>query len=78
MAVTLSKPEISQIKQLMREGGWDTLLRFLGTHIEEIRSEKVIGDTEFHTLRMLHINQGKVDGLLEFIDILDKKTFSSE
>jgi len=71
----LSKPEIGQLQQLMKEDGWEILLRQLADYIDKVNAEKVTGANEFESLRMLHTNQGRVDGLTEFFDKLDKKAF---
>lgn len=73
--MAINKAEISQLKLLMKESAWETLLRLLGEHMDAINAEDISGTNEFETLRMLHTNQGKVDGLKEFFDQLERKAF---
>lgn len=73
--MTLSKAEISQIKLFMKEDGFEVLLRILAQHIDEINATKVTGQNAFETLRELHIREGKVEGLTEFFDRLERNAF---
>lgn len=71
----LNKAEISQLKQLMKEEGWEILLRVLAGYINELNAENITGQNAFEALRALHSRQGKVEGLTEFFEHLDKKAF---
>jgi hypothetical protein len=73
---TLDKGQKSLLKRLIRENdGWDVLELALAQYIDEIQREKVTGSSEFETLRMLHTNQGKVDGLKEFFERVERVDF---
>lgn len=73
--MALSKTEISQLKELTKENGWDVLMKYLGQYIEETNGIEINGQNAFETLRMLHTNQGKVSGVTEFFDRLERKAF---
>lgn len=65
----------ARIKQIMKTDDWESIIKFFGIKIESWRAEKVTGTSEFEELRMLHTNQGKVDGLTEFMDQLERQAF---
>lgn len=69
------KSDSALLKQLMREDGWDLLMRHLGAYIDEINAEKVTGATEFEALRMLHTNQGRAEGAKNFFEKVEKHAF---
>ena len=50
-------------------------MKLLGDHITAINDEEIVGNNEFESLRMLHTNQGKVKGLEEFFDKLERGAF---
>ncbi len=69
----LDKGQINLLKRLIRENdGWEVLELAMAQYIDAIQSERVNGTNEFETLRMLHINQGKVDGLKEFFEQVER------
>lgn len=55
----------------MKEPGWDIVLRILGEDIDTINGEEIGGNNEFETLRSLHRNEGRVQGLKDFFDKLE-------
>lgn len=73
---SLNKSEASAIKSLQREAGWEALVKLLGEHVESLRAEPITGSNAFEELRSLHTKQGKIDGLLEFFDIIDQKAYN--
>ena len=73
MAIT--KGQGQTIKSLMQEERWGVLMKLLGDHITAINDEEIVGNNEFESLRMLHTNQGKVKGLEEFFDKLERGAF---
>lgn len=71
----IGKTEASMIRNLMNEQGWQILQGLLADRIRDIQAEKIVGTNEFDTLRLLHTNQGKVDGLSNFFASLDEGAF---
>lgn len=71
MANKITKTEGSQIRAVMKEVGWDVIMRLLGDEITVIDGEDIGGNNEFETLRLLHRNEGRVQGLKEFFDKLE-------
>lgn len=67
----ITKAEASQLRATMKEPGWDVIIRLLADQIDAIRAEDVTGNNAFEELRMMHKNQGRVDGLKEFFDKLE-------
>lgn len=67
-AMALNKLQKQKLGRLVRDDVWDILVLALDEQIVKIQSEKVTGSNDFETLRMLHTNQGKVDGLKEFFN----------
>lgn len=65
----------SALKRLMQTDAWDVVDQALANRVNKLRGEPVSGQNEFETLRMLHVHQGKVDGLIEFFDDLEKLVF---
>jgi hypothetical protein len=68
----ITKTEAAQLRGLMKESGWDVVIRILADEIDAIRSEEIAGNNEFEELRMLHLNRGRVQGLKEFFDKLER------
>lgn len=75
MALKISSAEASMLKQLQKENTWDIVIKLLAQKIDEIRAEDANGPGAFETLRSLHTNQGKVAGLKEFFDDLERGAF---
>jgi len=71
----LTKTEASLIRKLMSDQGWELIQKTLANRIRDIQADKVVGTNEFETLRMLHSNQGKAEGLTEFFADLEKGAF---
>ncbi len=68
----LTKTEASLVRKLMSDQGWDLIQKMLADRIRDIQADKVVGSNAFESLRMLHVNQGKADGLAEFFADLEK------
>jgi hypothetical protein len=71
------KQQISRLKQLVQDDGWDVLRAILAQHIVELDQQEITGNNEFETLRELHKKQGKVEGLAEFFDKVEKLDFDN-
>ncbi len=72
-----NRAESQMIKNLMNSDGWNELLRILGREIDLLLAEPIAGSNEFETLRTLHIRDGKVTGLKEFFDKLERRAFDN-
>ncbi len=71
----LSSADKARIKQLMKTDEWESVVRFFAIKITQWKDEKITGGSEFETLKSLHTNQGKVDGLEEFMNQLEQQAF---
>lgn len=71
----IDKVQVSALKRLMTTPGWDVLEQILATRVSKLKGQEVNGSNEFETLRMLHKNQGKVEGLVEFFNDLETQSF---
>lgn len=76
MAKPLDKGQERTLKQLVKEDAWDVLILAMGIFIDRVNATPASGTDAFQTLRDLHIKQGKVDGLREFFDDIEKLNFS--
>ena len=68
----LDKKDSAQILSLMEHKGWDTLIKLVAMTISDLNARKSSGTNAFETLRSLHTREGKVDGLTEFFEGLDR------
>ena len=71
----IDKNQAAFLRQLMKEPGWDILMTLLGSALDELTVEKIVGNTDFETLRALHKAQGKEEGLKEFFDDIERGAF---
>lgn len=78
MSPILNKLEMSGIKKLTRDDAWDFLIKALGFYVDRINALKPSGADAFETLRSLHTNQGKVDGVKEFFEEIERLNFKQE
>ncbi len=69
---SLTKAEKSQIKALMREPGWSAFLRFVALKTGQWKEAAISGKDAFETLRALHSRDGKVDGVTELLDEMER------
>lgn len=65
----------TRIKHLMKSDEWESVIRFFAYKIGKWKDEEIIGATEFETLKNLHRSQGKVEGLSEFMEQLERQAF---
>lgn len=75
MAQTLSKAEQAQLTRLLKDDAWPVLEKYVAFFVETIIEQRVAGNNEFETLRDLHINQGKTDGIGELFQALEQQAF---
>ena len=75
--MAIDKGQQARIKDLLRHDGWDALTLFLLERISKIQGEEVTGNNDFETLRALHKNQGKVEGLKDFFNDVERMSFDN-
>lgn len=71
----LNKAQQAQVRSLMKEDRWDAVMRFVALKIDQWRTQKISGNSEFETLRDLFTRDGKVEGVLEVFDQLERQAF---
>ena len=67
--------EKKQLEQLQKEEGWIALAKLYQETIEKWQNQNVISETSDLTLKLLYMREGKVEGLREFFDNLDKQLY---
>lgn len=73
----ITKVQGQQLKGMMKEDAWDTVIKLLAIFIEEDNAQEITGNNEFETLRALHRHQGRVEGLTTFFDKLERGAFDT-
>ena len=71
----IDKVQAQAIKRLMQDDAWTVVEIALENRLRRLRDQEVTGNNEFETLRALHKQQGKVEGLAEFFEDLEKQVF---
>ncbi len=71
----IDKTQAAAIKRLMQSDAWSVVEQALANRVNKLKAEEVNGSDEFQTLRMLHKKQGKIEGLVEFFEDLEKQAF---
>jgi len=66
----ISKSERSQIKVILQSPHWQTVQRFAELYCEKIRSDPVLRDTQWETVKMAVLNEGQIMGIKKFIQEL--------
>lgn len=69
---SLTKAEKSQLKALMREPGWSALLRFAALKTNQWKEGAIEGKTAHQELRALHKRDGKVEGVEELLEQMER------
>lgn len=72
MATLLTRAERSQLKMLMREPGWNALLRFVALKTTQWKEAAIEGKTAHQELRALHTRDGKVAGVTELLEEMER------
>lgn len=62
-----------RLKWLMKTEQWDVVLHFFAYKIGQWNEEKIVGGNAFEELKNLHTQQGKVEGLAEFMDQMERE-----
>lgn len=68
MESPLNKAERSALKALLREPGWEAMLKLYKTLTDKNNATEASGTNAFETLRALHVKQGKNDGMTELMN----------
>lgn len=71
----LSGKDKNQIKALMRDEKWESVIKFVALKLDQWREQPIIGTTAFEELRSLHKRDGKVEGVNEIFDQLEKQAY---
>ena len=69
----ISQTEKSQIRQILSSPQWQTVELLANTLMAKIREDTPIRDTEWDTLKAVLAQEGKVQGIKEFIQELYKQ-----
>lgn len=74
MTFKLEKLEKAKLKEWISEtgGSYDILIRLLAQYSTDKKIGDITGDNEFQQLRDLHQTQGKVAGVTEFFDDIER------
>ena len=65
----------NQLKALARTEQWEALTSYVDEVIKRWQDENVIGATEFETMKLLFMREGKISGLREFFKYLDENSY---
>ena len=71
----IEKSQASALKRLMQDDGWSVLEQALENRIKTLQEEEITGNDAFETLRALHKQQGKVEGLKDFFESVERLVF---
>jgi hypothetical protein len=71
----MDKLKSNQIKALARTEQWEALTSYVDEVIKRWQDENVIGATEFDTMKLLFMREGKIIGLREFFKYLDENSY---
>lgn len=75
MAEAIKSADKARIKHLMKSDEWDSVTRFFKSKIDGWNEATITGQNEFETLKTLHTQQGKVEGLTEFMEQMERQAF---
>jgi hypothetical protein len=71
----MDKLKSNQLKALARTEQWEALTSYVDEVIKRWQDENVIGATEFDTMKLLFMREGKIIGLREFFKYLDENSY---
>ena len=71
----MDKLKSNQLKALARTEQWEALTSYADEVIKRWQDENVIGATEFDTMKLLFMREGKIIGLREFFKYLDENSY---
>lgn len=70
----MDKITLKKLQQLVRSEHWDAIHIFVDIVVEKWNNEPVKNDTEWLTLWAVAEKQGKIDGIKQFINLLEQLT----
>lgn len=73
--MALTKPEQSAIKSLMKEDRWNAVIKFVALKLDQWREQQINGATAHEELRALHKRDGKVEGVTELFDQMERQAY---
>lgn len=73
----LTQTEQKQIQTLAKDERWDALIKFVELKLEQWRGEEVAGPSAFEELRAMHKRDGKIAGVLELFEQIEKKAYDN-
>ena len=71
----MDKLSQNKLKALARTEQWEALTSYVDEVIKRWQDENVIGATEFETMKLLFMREGKISGLREFFKYLDENSY---
>lgn len=71
----IDRTQAAALKRLMSTDAWGVLEQAYLNRMSAILRQEVNGLDAFQTLRMLHRQQGKAEGLREFFEDIEKLAF---
>ena len=71
--MALNSAQNQQIKALIKNDGWDVMMFLLADQIDTLNRETIEGQDAFNTLKNLHLREGKVAGLTEFFERIERQ-----
>ena len=68
----MDKLQLQLIKRLIMDDSWDALMKAKEEYIAKNSIGNITGNSEFETLRELHTKQGKIQGIIDFFEDLER------
>ncbi len=64
--------ERAMLKRLIQDDAWNVLMEQLQKRLDELNAEPITGQNAFEELRSLHMKQGRIDGIKQFFDDIER------
>lgn len=74
----ITKVQGAALKHMMQGDAWNVVMQLLGNELDTLRDQEVTGTNAFETLREVHTRQGKIVGLTDFFNKLERGAFDQE
>ena len=71
--IKLQKAERAALQGLIQSDVWDIVIRLIDDQFVTLGREPIVGQNEFETLRSLFHKEGRLDGMGEFINIIERE-----
>jgi len=68
----MQKAHASQIRKLMEDEKFDSLLLFYKEYVDRVREQNVIGETSDETLKLTYMREGSIKGIENFFNQLEQ------